>query len=488
MLDRHAVQALLQSGQSARQIAHQLGISRRTVQRIAHEPPVVAVDDAAAHAARGIGRPGLSDGTRALVRAWLEAEPLLPAGEVQRRLYEAGTPLGLSTLYRLVGGVRATIPADVMVRFEGVAGEFAQFDFGVADVRLTSDTPTARVRRRIHFAAYRLKWSRFLHVVIVPNERVEALVRALLASFAAGGGVPLRVVFDNPTTVVLRRDAGRPVWNATLAQAMLDYGCGIELCTPRSPEQKGSEENLVGFVNRAFFAARRVHDLETDLPQQLTEWLVYANTVRPSRATGVTPQTRLVIEHARLTPLAIAPADYGLHVPVTVGPTAMVHYQGVRYAMPAKACGLPATLHLYPERVRIVCAGGRLDVEHPRVPLVGTVSYLTGQRAQQLAAVYGERKRLYFMRERLVELGPVGEAYVTELVHQRPYTWKGCIARLFALLEDLGDTRFRLVLQRALQQRLIGAEYLERLVAQVPVPMPTIIDTIPTLTPNVSAS
>jgi len=30
-------------------------------------------------------------------------------------------------------------------------------------------------------------------------------------------------------------------------------------------------------------------------------------------------------------------------------------------------------------------------------------SYLTGQRAQQLAAVYGERKRLYFMRERLVE-------------------------------------------------------------------------------------
>ena len=51
MLDRHAVQALLQAGQSPRQIAHQLGISRRTVQRIAQEPPVVAVDDAAAHVA-----------------------------------------------------------------------------------------------------------------------------------------------------------------------------------------------------------------------------------------------------------------------------------------------------------------------------------------------------------------------------------------------------------------------------------------------------
>jgi transposase len=468
MLDRHAVQALLKAGHAPRQIAHQLGISRRTVQRIALEPPVTTVDEAAAHAARGIGRPGVPDAVQTQVRAWLDAEPAVPPGEVQRRLHEAGTPLGLSTIYRLLGTIRPTMPAEVMVRFEGVAGEFAPFDFGVADVRLAGETATARGRRRVHFAAYRLKWSRFLHVVIVPNERVEALVRALLESFAASGGVPLRVVFDNPKTVVLRREAGRPVWNATLAQAMLDYGCRIELCTPHAPEQKGSVENLVGFVKRAFFTARRFQDLDHDLPQQLTAWLAYANTERPSRATGVPPVARRATEQARWQALAIPPDDYGLHVPVTVGPTAMAAYQGVRYAMPAKACGLPATLHLYPTRVRIVCAGGKHEALHPRFPVLGTVSYLTGQRAQQLAAVYGERKRLYFMRERLVELGPVGEAYVTELVHQRPHTWKGCIARLFAVLEEIGDARFRVVLQRALLQRLIGAEYLDRVLAQVP--------------------
>ncbi len=242
MSDRHAVQALLHAGQSPRQIVHQLGISRRTVHRIALEPAVATIDDAAARAARGIGRPGLPTAVRAQVQAWLTDAPALPPGEVQRRLHEAGTPLGLSTIYGLLGTVRPTIPTKVMVRFEGVAGEFAQFDFGVADVRLTGDTPTARVRRRLHFAAYRLKWSRFLHVVLVPNERVEALVRALLASFAASGGVPLRVVFDNPKTVVRRREAGRPVWNATLAQAMLDYGSSIERCTPHAPEQNGKME------------------------------------------------------------------------------------------------------------------------------------------------------------------------------------------------------------------------------------------------------
>ena len=83
MLDRHAVQALLTAGQSPRQIAHQLGISRRTVQRIANEPPVDTVDDAAARAARGIGRPGLPSAVHAQVRAWLTEDPGIPPGEMR---------------------------------------------------------------------------------------------------------------------------------------------------------------------------------------------------------------------------------------------------------------------------------------------------------------------------------------------------------------------------------------------------------------------
>jgi hypothetical protein len=175
---------------------------------------------------------------------------------------------------------------------------------------------------------------------------------------------------------------------------------------------------------------------------------------------------RLTAEQARMKPLAIPPNDYGLAFAVTVGPTAMVTHQGIRYAMPAGACGIPATLWLYPDRVKIVTTGGKHEAVHPRFPAYGTVSYLPGQRAAQLAAVAGARKRLYFMRERLLELGPVGEGYLTELIHQRPLTWKGDVERLFALLEELGDTLFRVVLQRALFQRLIGAEYVVRLAAR----------------------
>ena len=467
MLNRHAVQQLLEAGVSPRAIAQQVGVSRRTVERIRGEGPITSTPDGVLQRAKdhGVGRPGVTEALRARVHALVLEDRERPPGEICRLLRDEGTPLGLSTVYRVLAGVRATLPVELQVRFEGVAGEFAQFDFGQVSVRLVDG-----VRRTVHFAAYRLKYSRWMHVVVVPNERVEALIRSLLDSFAASGGVPLRVVFDNPKTVVLRHDDGRPVWNAMLAPVAIDYGFTIELCTPRQPQQKGAVENLVGYVKRAFFRARRFTDVARDLPQQLATWLVDVNTTRPNRATKEIPAMRLGAEQARMKPLAVAPLDYGLCVAVTVGPTAMVTHQGTRYAMPATACGLPATLWLYVDRVKIITAGSNHVVTHPRFPAHGDVSYLPGQRAAQLASVAGARKRLYFMRERILELGPVGEGYLTELVHQRPYTWKGDVERLFALLEELGDPDFRTVLQRALFQRLIGAEYVVRLVARTATP------------------
>lgn len=462
MLDRHAVHALLTAGESKKSIAAQFGVDPRTIQRIAKEPPVEDGDDAAERRRRGIGRPPVPGEVKERLVALMAEDPEAPPLEYLRQLREEGVKLAESTFYRIFRLERGKLPVELMVRFEGVAGEFAQFDFGHADVRLLDGQ-----KRRIHFAAYRLKYSRWVWVQVVPDERVESLVRALLAAFEHSGGVPLRVVFDNPKTVVVGRDAdGRPIWNPTLAQVAIDYGFTIELCAPRSPEQKGAVENLVGYVKRSFFRARRFADLDQDLPRQLLDWLIGVNEERPSRATREIPKVRLAAEQARMKPLAVAPAEYGLRYAVHVGPTALVDFQGVRYAMPAGACGIPATLHLYPHRVRIVTVGTRFEATHPRFPKVGNTSYLPGQRSQQLAAVAGARKRLYFMRERILELGPIGESYLTELIHARPYTWKGDVERLFALLEEVGQERFLRLLQRALFQRLLGAEYVMGLAAK----------------------
>lgn len=454
MIDRHAVRAVLEAGSRSEEVARQFGVSQRTVQRIAKEGPIRSADDGEARRALEVGRPRVPGVVRERLAALLADDPEAPPLELLRLLREDGKGVGTSTFYRLYASARKALPVELMVRFEGVAGEFAQFDFGQVDVRLRGGG-----KKRVHFAAYRLKYSRWIHVAVVPDERVESLIRSLLAAFEASGGVPLRVVFDRPKTVVIGQEGDRPIWNTTLAQTAIDYAFTIEVCAPRSPEQKGSVENLVGFVKGSFFRARRFENLEEDLFAQLQDWLVLVNEERPSRATKQIPRERLGAELARMRPLAIPPAQYGLRFPVHVGPTALVDFGGIRYAMPAGACGIPATLVLFPDRVRITTAGGRFEATHPRFPLVGKISYLTGQRAEQLAAVAGARKRLYFMRERILELGPVGEAYLTELIHARPFTWKGDVERLFALLEDVGEAAFLRLLQRAHLQRLWGAEY-----------------------------
>ena len=65
-----------------------------------------------------------------------------------RLLHAEGTPLGLSTAYRILTDVRTTIPTPLLVRFEGVAGEFAQSDFGQVSVRLIDGTRRHRPHAR----------------------------------------------------------------------------------------------------------------------------------------------------------------------------------------------------------------------------------------------------------------------------------------------------------------------------------------------------
>ncbi len=175
----------------------------------------------------------------------------VPTFEVLRRLRQNGYSGGKNPVYQLVRRLRATVTPP-LVRFEGVAGEFCQCDFG--HVRVHYDDGTEEL---LHFFAARLKWSRWVQVELVPNEQVEALARSLLAAFASFGGVPLVGVFDNPKTVVISRQGGQIQWNSTFAQVFLDYRFGPELRKPRRGNQKGSVENLVGFVKNGFLKVRR---------------------------------------------------------------------------------------------------------------------------------------------------------------------------------------------------------------------------------------
>lgn len=451
MLKRHEVQVLLKAGLPLKQISEITGLPERSIRRIKHEPEVVSVDEVAPREERKIGRPSKAAPFKDKVEALLEEEPHLKSVEILRRMRIEGYEGGKSAMYELVRGLRKK-HQDTIVRFEGLPGEFSQHDFGEVNVTYLDGTT-----ERIQFFGSRMKYSRFVQVTVVDDQKAETLVRCLCDHFQVIGGVPLLAVFDRPKTIAKKSKANGEVveWNSFFAQAALELRMGIEMCWPRQPRQKGSVENLVKWVKGSFFKQRRFKDRD-DLLDQLDQWHIEVNFERECRATERIPAELLEEERPRLRPVHVTSETLGLPVPIHVGPTAVVIHDTHKYSMPPESAGFSGTLYLYPKTVKIVA--GRYTAEHPRLFERHATSRPTEHRAARLATVSGKRGRDYLKREDILELGDVACEFVTELVHRRPKGWKREIDQIWDALQAFGADPLRFAMYMACAERRFSAQ------------------------------
>ena len=84
-LKRHAIQILRQAGHTLDEIAEQVAVGRRSVQRVIGEPVMTHHDTDRERAHRAIGRPSKAEAYRTTVAAWLTAEPDLLSVALLRR-------------------------------------------------------------------------------------------------------------------------------------------------------------------------------------------------------------------------------------------------------------------------------------------------------------------------------------------------------------------------------------------------------------------
>ncbi len=408
---RNEVRLLLAAGVLQERIAELTGVSVRTISRIAREG-----SDPAATSAAGVpkrARPGRPSGVaryRDAVAEMLRAEPKLKSVDVVRRLRERGYTGGKSAVYELVKLLRARVgrPAP---RSESVPGEFSQHDFGRVSVEWTGGG-----RADAKLFATRLRFSRYVVITCVTDQRVETLVRALAAHFLRIGGLPLVAVFDRPRSIVAKSDpkTGEVLaWNPTFAEVTARLGVAVEASWLYRPRPKRSVENLMGWVRGAFFRARQFRDAD-DLQNQLQAWQDEVNERRPGRATGRIPGELLRGEELRrLRPVKLAPEQIDLRYPVWVDPTGMVTHETNRYSMPADVLGHSATLHLYGDRV--VIEAGPHRAEHPRLSGSNETSILEAHRHGLPAARDGKHEAVHPDSEQLPELGRDAKRVLTDV-------------------------------------------------------------------------
>ena len=244
------------------------------------------------------------------------------------------------------GHLVAAVTNDGMIK-EYVNGSYQRSygHFGQVDVRFVDGT-----QQRVHFFASRLKYSRWVDVTLVPNQRVESLVRALVDHFAAFGGMPLLAVFDRPKTVALtwRRDGVVTEWNPTFAEVALDLGLGVELCWPYQPTAEGQRSRTWSAGSRAPSSSSGASSTTRISLCSSPSGTARSTRERPSRATGVAPLVRIGEERAAPAPAqGRAGRSWRCAMPIMVGPTAVVMHEGHSYSMPPEAIGIAGTLYLY---------------------------------------------------------------------------------------------------------------------------------------------
>lgn len=425
--------------------------SVRSVQRVLGEAIPTPDELAGGRLARPHGgRPPIALPCADRLTALLQERPDLPTTELLRiATTEWGWSGSRATFFRVVRGLRPVPVPEPMVRFEGLPGEFAQFDFGEAMVTYAD----GRSEKVIIFVG-RLKFSRAVQVHVVVDQKTETLIRCVVACCRAWGGSPMVWVFDNPKTVVVSKPGESPVrLNADLQHLAGELRVAVELCAPRSGNQKGSVERGVGWAKNSFLRVRRFLD-RADLEAQLAVWLDDINAQRRSDATKEIPATLLAQEARRLgeRPVPWTADDYPLREAATVTPVATAVVRGTPYQVDPKAIGTVATVLIRRHTVAFHTVRGTV-VTHQRRDGVKTVQRQPGQATEVLARLHGERKRNYWQRECILALGPAAAAFLEELIHARGNGgWVREVARLFALLEERGGERLYAALTRCVER------------------------------------
>lgn len=351
-------------------------------------------------------------------------------------------------------------PRDVAVRFEGLPGEFLQIDWG--EVRAFPFTrpdlaPAPEQGQTRYFFAARLKYSRYMYVSFQSDMREETLLRCLIATFVALGGVPWVVTTDNLKTVVLGRDEHHaPVWQPSYQKLAAEFGFHPEACTPAAGNQKGAVENLVKFVKGNFLAGRVFYD-DADLAAECAAWLHQVNTERSCAATEQIPVHLLAEEHARLGPLPAQADDYGFFDSVVVSREGLVVIETNRYSTPAQLVGQVLTARIHRTRIELFSGTERVAV-HARH---------AGQHARIVDPTHFEatfhakpRARVMVYRDWLVGLAPVAAAYISEVCRRRRTEMNEQILTLYELAQRLGSADFVAALELAAEQHTYGAEYI----------------------------
>ena len=244
-LEHHLV-LMHSEGWSIRGLARHFSVSRNTVRRILrkdgdqreHGHDVVRQKQQ-----KAIIRASKLDAYEDQIKTLFEDFPKITGQRVFEELVNSGYNGGISILRERLRTLRPLPKKNPVIRFETDPGLQGQMDWSPYTIDFT-DTG----RTKLNCFSYILGFSRRQYIDFTPRRDFHTLIRRHQDAFNHFGGVVRHCLYDSEKTVVLRWEAGQPIFNPAFSAFITHYHCRPIACQRGRPETKGYVAYCTSFV------------------------------------------------------------------------------------------------------------------------------------------------------------------------------------------------------------------------------------------------
>ncbi|EKD67209.1 MAG: integrase catalytic subunit [uncultured bacterium] len=432
MYKQITIKTLDKQGLKQSEIAKQLGCHRHTIANVLQRENFIEKQTRA--------KGWLFDPYQTQIQEWIANDiSILRMFEILTETYKVR-----STYVNLCKYIQARFPKQQEAFGVQVTapGEVAEIDFGYVGM---FSGPSGKLVKTYGLAVI-LPYSRLDFYAITYDQKLETLIKELENAFTYFCGVPKRLKVDNMKTAILKNQHYDLEFNQDFLEFAYHYHTVIIPCTPYSPQQKGTVESGIKYLQGNFISGRTFQD-HADMKRQLRNWMDnYANQRVHGTTRKVPVQVFLAEEKGKLQPLPDAPFSFFNRGVRIVASNCHVHFANNYYSVPSCHVGKEVTIRWNEHLLRIIHKGEQVALHMIRSD-IGV--YVTQRAHMPDYKVYSQTEHQARFEAKFANMGEDSHQYFRHLLKKEPY-WFRIVRSILGLREHYGDAAVNASLKRAL--------------------------------------
>jgi transposase len=450
----HLIITMRAEGWTIRALCRHFQVGRNTLRRILRKKDSERNEghDILAQKRRQTPRKSKLDPFLPAMKKLLEEHPNITGQRLYEELRVQGYKGGISILRDRFRKVRPKPKRDPVIRFETDAGVQGQMDWSPYTIPFTRTG-----KAEVLCFSYILGFSRRQYIDFTSNRKFFTLIRRHQDAFHYYEGVPKQCLYDGEKTVLLRWEAGRPVYNPAFIAFITHYHC--KPVAVHRAETKGKIEAPFQYVEKNLLNARTFQDLD-DLKTTARWWLRERSDKHPHDTTH-RPPLELFMEQERsaLQPLPLHDYDSSEVALRVCSIDGFLDFETNRYSVPYEYVADILTLKATEHEVFVYSPEIELVAQHERLPQgAGKTSEKPEHRTPKKIR-YG----LEPVRDAFLALGEATQPFLHGLKESFPRNCGFHARFILRLKETYHADDINMALQHALRYQAFDAKAIERI-------------------------